>query len=587
MLKVRKNKRLDQVLQREQNSNSKNLTGNFDEAEDTQALPFVQEKSRETLQNLKRLVQDPELQDISVDDEPHQSNNEAASEQASVGQYQLPNNFKENSTNIFDEMEQEHVIRSVGSYLYQDFKDRMQRQQVIQANLEKEMYRKMNESKVNHKSQKLVIKKIEKNIEEVLDFVDDQESRLITFNGLGYVIFFLDVFKVQYNEEYLSKLSKKAGKEFSKDMVNEQALNHYKVISFVTLKNEERRIDEETFHHKVWKLLNPYESDFIEREILFEFLKLIFDPYTPLENLVPIIKDFIEIIKSAKEMNQLANGIDLNTGEIDRAPTMKAIKGPDQSDSTTHNKVKAYTISAFKTPDSKMSKESIDNSQSSLPTLEEKIEDLLNHFKYLYDYQGGNRKIKIPSHKKQKAFYEVYKECTFKPALNKKSLGMGHKRKPLADNTKQNERTDTAGTIVKTNKQTPSSSSRKPGMYKSPSAASFAGKIVPKTLVRQLTEGGDSSKKRDKSPNEIHNRLYELHSLNQQKLDKNESIRLANIRKEEAKCTFRPKISKGSSKMTARPQTAEIRTKNNKRQKRVQSPPSVFEKLYDGSKKSP
>jgi hypothetical protein len=142
---------------------------------------------------------------------------------------------------------------------------------------------------------------------------------------------------------------------------------------------------EETFHHKVWKLLNPYESDFIEREILFEFLKLIFDPYTPLENLVPIIKDFIEIIKSAKEMNQLANGIDLNTGEIDRAPTMKAIKGPDQSDSTTHNKVKAYTISAFKTPDSKMSKESIDNSQSSLPTLEEKIEDLLNHFKHLYD----------------------------------------------------------------------------------------------------------------------------------------------------------------------------------------------------------
>jgi hypothetical protein len=305
---------------------------------------------------------------------------------------------------MFDEMENGQIARSIGSHLYQDFKNRMVRQQIIQENLEKEMRRKMNESKVNQKSEKLVIKKIEKNIVEVLDFVDDQGTSLITFNGLGYALYFLDIFKVQYNEEYLSKLSKKAGKEFNKNMVNKQSLNNYKIISFVALKNEERRIDEDLFHHKVWKLLNPYESDFIERDILFEFLKLLFDPYTSMEKLIPIIKDFIEIVKNAKRMNQLREAFQNEQEEVDRAPTMKAIKGP--IDIQTDTPDRHCTDLQFKTPDPKF----LNETQSTAMALEERIEDLLNHFKRLYDYQGGNRKIKIPSHRKQKAFYEVYKE---------------------------------------------------------------------------------------------------------------------------------------------------------------------------------
>lgn len=303
-------------------------------------------------------------------------------------------------------MENGQIARSIGSHLYQDFKNRMARQQAIQENLQKEMYKKMNESKVNQKSEKLVIKKIEKNIVEVLEFVDDQGTSLLTFNGLGYALYFLDIFKVQYNEEYLSKLSKQAGKDFNKNMVNKQSLNHYKIISFVTLKNEERRIEEELFHHKVWKLLNPYESDYIEREILFEFLKLLFDPYTSMDKLIPIIKDFVEIVKNAKRMNQLREAFQSEQEEADRAPTMKAIKGPVDIQTETPEKDRKPTDSKFKTPDSK----SLNESQSTNLTLEEKIEDLLNHFKRLYDYQGGNRKIKIPSHRKQKAFYEVYKE---------------------------------------------------------------------------------------------------------------------------------------------------------------------------------
>jgi hypothetical protein len=63
----------------------------------------------------------------------------------------------------------------------------------------------------------------------------------------------------------------------------------------------------------------------------------------------------------------------------------------------------------------------------------------------------------------------------------------------------------------------------------SPSVSSLAGKIVPQKLLKQISQA------RSKSPIEIHQRLYELHSLDQKKRDKNESIRQQNILKEEAK----------------------------------------------------
>lgn len=342
------------------------------------------------VKHLKDLTQAPELMDVSVDDEPYEGNT------ASIYDQQSDNNtgvkFKENSTNMFDDMENGQVVRSIGSHLYQDFKNREQRQQAIKEYNDKEMLKKMNESKVNTKSQKMYIKRIQKDIKEVIDFVDDQNTGLITFNGLGYVLYFLDVFKIQYNETYLNKLSKKSGKVYTKEMLNEQSLNNYSTISFVTLKNEERRIQEENFHHKLWKILNPTESDYIEREILFEFFKLMFDPYTSLFQLIPVVKDFIDIINKAKEMHDRLD----SQKERDRAPTMKAIKPVEEA--------KAEDIGNSAVGTSEEGTQSTD-----LPILQ-KIEGILEQFKYLYDYKGGNRKIKIPSYKKQKAFYEVYKE---------------------------------------------------------------------------------------------------------------------------------------------------------------------------------
>ena len=107
---------------------------------------------------------------------------------------------------MFDESDAPSVESSIGSYLYQDFKNRVQRQRLVKETLEKEMLDKMNSSKVNKKSRDLVIKKIEKDIQNILEFVDDQNTSFITYNGLGYVLYFLDVFKIHYNEQYLKKI---------------------------------------------------------------------------------------------------------------------------------------------------------------------------------------------------------------------------------------------------------------------------------------------------------------------------------------------------------------------------------------------
>ena len=106
---------------------------------------------------MKDLTHATELLDASVDDENFENTASINDQQSDQN---IPINFKENSTNMFDEMENGQVERSIGSHLYQDFKNRMHRQQIIQENLEKEMLRKMNESKVNTKSQKMYIKRI-------------------------------------------------------------------------------------------------------------------------------------------------------------------------------------------------------------------------------------------------------------------------------------------------------------------------------------------------------------------------------------------------------------------------------------------
>jgi hypothetical protein len=54
------------------------------------------------------------------------------------------------------------------------------------------------------------------------------------------------------------------------------------------------------------------------------------------------------------------------------------------------------------------------------------VEDLLKSIRYLTDNfvafkRGGASGIKVPTLKQRKGFYESFKECTFKPTINKRS----------------------------------------------------------------------------------------------------------------------------------------------------------------------
>lgn len=149
-----------------------------------------------------------------------------------------------------------------------------------------------------------------------------------------------------------------------------------------------------------------------------------------------------------------------------------------------------------------------------------KIEDVLVTFKQLYNYQGGNRKIKIPSYKKQRAFYEVYKECTFKPQLNKKSLEM-NVHKSFIEAPKKEE----PGKIVKADPIRLQNSKSK-----SPLRNNLAGKIVSKSKVQEMMMNQSREYDRNHSKNEIHDRLYELHNLDRKKRQKYEAQRLANLK---------------------------------------------------------
>lgn len=116
---------------------------------------------------------------------------------------------------------------------------------------------------------------------------------------------------------------------------------------------------------------------------------------------------------------------------------------------------------------------------------------------------------------------------------------MGQNRKPLSERPEKAENREDAGTIVKVGSKAKINKVTSPPLSpKSSGLASIAGKIVPQTLVKRLstqTHDVKGLKERSVSPTPIHSRLYELHNLDKKKRERNEAIKQANIKKEEAK----------------------------------------------------
>ena len=128
----------------------------------------------------------------------------------------------------------------------------------------------------------------------------------------------------------------------------------------------------------------------------------------------------------------------------DRAPTMKFIQ--KSKNTVEENKDSLEVIDYINIQhDQSYPAEEHDQSDSEL----DQDHILIEVVEYINSrFQANNWQINIPSFKKQKAFYEAYKECKFKPELNKKSLQMASKK---PKETKEFDYRKDVGTIVKQN----------------------------------------------------------------------------------------------------------------------------------------
>ena len=55
---------------------------------------------------------------------------------------------------------------------------------------------------------------------------------------------------------------------------------------------------EESFLDQFWNKINPKGLEVVERDMLFEFMKLMFDPYFKQLNIQAIISELVEVIKN-------------------------------------------------------------------------------------------------------------------------------------------------------------------------------------------------------------------------------------------------------------------------------------------------
>ena len=141
------------------------------------------------------------------------------------------------------------------------------------------------------------------------------------------------------------------------------------------IKIEERKLREEEFLIQFWLKVNPPNEETVDSSIVLEFLKLIYDPYIA-----------------------------------------------SQSTSNQEELVGEYVIAIRRLCN-------LDDQESEGEVLWS-VPELLRALRYLTDnfasFKSGSSRggIKVPSENQRSNFYEASKECTFKPAINKKSEAM-------------------------------------------------------------------------------------------------------------------------------------------------------------------
>lgn len=128
--------------------------------------------------------------------------------------------------------------------------------------------------------------KTEKDLEAAINYVDSQQTGILTFEMLGKYLYFIGVFRVLFNPAYQITAHQDG------TLSNSFQTN---IPQF-----EERKYREKALLLQLWKLLAPEHPEYIEKAVALEFIKLVYEPDIRIEKVIAVVRAFFSALQPGK-----------------------------------------------------------------------------------------------------------------------------------------------------------------------------------------------------------------------------------------------------------------------------------------------
>jgi hypothetical protein len=125
-------------------------------------------------------------------------------------------------------------------------------------------------SKVNIKSNELAYNKLQKAIAEALNYVDEYGQGELSYDQVGRLLYMMSIFKYSYSDD-----EKKINQIVDLRVKKQKILK----LTYLELNLGKRIMQEDEFLSQFWLKVNPLNYERIEKRLIFEYLKLLYDPY--------------------------------------------------------------------------------------------------------------------------------------------------------------------------------------------------------------------------------------------------------------------------------------------------------------------
>ncbi len=166
-------------------------------------------------------------------------------------------------------------------FMYRRAKNREIYKRLLQETVDESIKQKSNQRKMSSNSYKLMLKRLENSLTQVLSEVDKENLRQISFEQLGRMFFILGIFRIiQYNEE--NELS-------NEELFFSDKETHLK-----------RRYAEMVMHEQVWLLLTNCspEAETVHSELVYSFFRLLLDPvHMPAKKLAYVLEECLKNVR--------------------------------------------------------------------------------------------------------------------------------------------------------------------------------------------------------------------------------------------------------------------------------------------------